>query len=119
MPEYKDMFLRKLGDIFQMFTTEFLLEKLDECVAELKPETEMKLHFARWAEYHDKMVVAEWPTKEGSAYTYWQSRISRLQNVLKKRPNRLWKMVQDQFKLTDAQMIQYFGPQPEMPADVT
>ena len=119
VPEYKDMFLRKLGDIFQMFTTEFLLEKLDECVAELKPETEMKLHFARWAEYHDKMVVAEWPTKEGSAYTYWQSRISRLQNVLKKRPNRLWKMVQDQFKLTDAQMIQYFGPQPEMPADVT
>ena len=92
---------------------------LDECIAELKPDTELRLHFARWAEYHDQMVASEWPTREGAAYSYWQSRVNRLRNVLKKRPNRLWKMVKDQFKLTDEQMVLYFGPQPEMPADAT
>lgn len=118
VPEYKDMFLKKLGDIYQMFTTEFLLSMLDECVAELHPDTEMKLHFNRWAEYHDKMVAIEWPTSYASAYAYWESRLNRLRNVLKKRPNLLWTMVKEQFELTDAQMIEYFGPQPEMPADV-
>ena len=119
VPEYKDMFLRKLGDIYQMFTTEFMNEVLDECIAELKPDTEMKLHFARWAEYHDRMVVSDWPTKEGSAYSYWQSRITRLRNVLKKRPNLLWGMVKKQFGLTDEQMTAYFGTRPERPTDVT
>jgi len=117
VPEYKDMFLRKLGDIFQTLTTERMNEILDGCVAELKPDTEMKLHFARWAEYHDKMVMSDWPTKESSAYTYWLSRIDRLRETLQYRPHRLWKMVQDAFKLTDAQMIVYFGPQPPLEAE--
>ena len=118
VPEYKDMFLRKLGDIFQTLTTEFMDNILDECVAELKPDTEMKLHFARWAEYHDRMVMSDWPTKEGAAYSYWQSRINRLRTVLKKRPNLLWGMVKKQFGLTDEQMEIYFGTRPERAADV-
>ena len=64
------------------------------------------------------MYLSDWPTNYTSAYSYWQNRINRLKNVLKKRPNLLWDMVQEQFKLTDAQMEGYFGPQPEMPADV-
>ncbi len=114
IPEYRDMFLRKLGDIFQMFTTEFMNAMLDECIAELHPDTEMRLHFARWAEYHDKMVNIEWPTNQTSAISYWQSRITRLRETLQYRPNRLWTMVKDQFKLTDEQMLDYFGPQPQV-----
>ncbi|MDD6051797.1 MAG: lamin tail domain-containing protein [Clostridiales bacterium] len=118
VPEYKDMFLRKLGDIFQTFTTEFMTTVLEECVAELHPDTEMKLHFARWAEYHDQMVVSEWPTTYTAAYTYWQNRIKRLRDVtIQQRPHKLWQMVKDQFKLTDAQMLEYFGPQPPLEAE--
>lgn len=117
VPEYRDMFFRKLGDIFQTFTTEYMTNILDECIAELHPDTEMKLHFSRWAEYHDKKVAIEWPTNYSSAYAYWEKHVNRLKNVLKKRPTLLWEMVQEQFKLTDEQMINYFGPKPEMPAD--
>ena len=118
VPEYKDMFLRKLGDIFQTFTSEFMTTVLEECVAELHPDTEMKLHFARWAEFHDQMVVSEWPTTYTAAYTYWQNRINRLRNVtIQQRPHKLWQMVKDQFKLTDAQMLDYFGPQPPLEAE--
>ncbi len=118
VPEYKDKFFRKLGDIYQFLTTERMLEILDECIAELYPDTEMKLHFSRWAEYHDQMYQVEWPTNYTSAYAYWEKHVNRLKNVIKKRPNRFWTMVQEQFKLTDEQMESYFGPQPEMPADV-
>lgn len=117
VPEYKDLFFRKLGDIFQTFTTEHMLEVLDGCVAELYPDSEMKLHFARWAEYHDQMYTSEWPTNYTSAYAYWQKHVNRLKNTIKKRPTLLWEMIQEQFKLTDAQMIDYFGEKPEMPED--
>lgn len=117
VPEYKDMFLKKLGDIFQTLTTEFMSGILDECIAELHPDSEMKLHFNRWAEYHDPMVISEWPTKYTSAYTYWENHVNRLYNTLKKRPYLLWAMVQKQFKLTDAQMVSYFGERPVKPED--
>ena len=117
VPEYRDMFLRKLGDIFQMFTTEFMTNVLDECVAELHPDTEMKLHFARWAEYHDQMVISEWPTKVSSAYSYWEKHVNQLKNGLKKRPYLLWAMVKKQFELSDEEMEAYFGPRPAKPED--
>ena len=117
VPEYRDMFFRKLGDIFQTFTTEYMTNILNECVEELHPDTEMKLHFARWAEYHDKSVAIEWPTNYSSAYAYWEKHINQLKNCLKKRPYLFWAMVQKQFELTDEQMIEYFGPRPEKPAD--
>lgn len=117
VPEYRDMFFRKLGDIFQTFTTDYMMAVLDACVEELYPDYEMKLHFMRWAESHDKMVASEWPTTYDSAYAYWQKHVNQLRNVLKKRPTLLWEMVQEHFKLTDAQMLDYFGPKPVMPAD--
>ena len=116
VPKYRDMFFRKLGDIFQTFTTEYMNEVLDQCVAEIEPE--MNMHFARWADEHDQMVISEWPTTPDAAYRYWESRINRLRNVLKKRPNLLWGYVQEQFQLSDAEMVSYFGPRPEMPDDV-
>ncbi len=117
VPEYKDMFLKKLGDIFQMFTSDYMLDMLDKCVAELHPDTELRMHFDRWAEYHDKMVLSEWPTNVTSAYAYWEKHVNRLKNVVKKRPYVLWGMVREQFKLTDAQMESYFGPRPEKRSD--
>ena len=115
VPEYKDKFLRKFGDIFQTFTTEFMLEILEPMVNQLKPE--MPLHFARWAEEHDKNVASDLPTNAEGAFRYWQERISRLRNVIKKRPNLLWGFAQEAFQLTDEEMVEYFGPRPEMPAD--
>ncbi len=117
VPEWRDMFLRKLGDIFQTFTTEYMMDVLEQCIAELHPDTEMKLHFYRWAEYHDQMVIGEWPTSYTSAYAYWERHVNRLKNVIKKRPTLLWEMVQEAFDLTDEEMLHYFGPQPEMPTD--
>ena len=116
VPEYKDQFLRKLGDIFQTLTTEKMLEILEPLIDQIEPE--LPLHFARWAEEHDNALLAEWPTTADGAYRYWETRINRLKNVIKKRPNKLWGFVQEHFALSDETMLEYFGPQPEMPADV-
>ncbi|MCH5287224.1 MAG: lamin tail domain-containing protein [Christensenellaceae bacterium] len=115
VPEYKDKFLRKLGDIFKTFTTETMLAILEPMVEQIEPE--MSLHFARWAEEHDRNVVMEWPTNADSAYRYWVSRVERLRNTIKKRPSLLWGFVQEAFELTDEQMLEYLGPQPVMPPD--
>ena len=115
VPEWKEQFLAKLGDIFQTFTTEFMTAKLDECVAIIKPE--MELHFARWAEEHDQMVISEWPTTPDGAYRYWEQRIWRLYNTIKGRPNYLWGFVKDELNVSEADMLRYFGPQPELPED--
>ena len=115
VPEYKDKFLLKLGDIFQTFTTEKMLEVLEPLVALITPE--MSLHFARWGEESDKAIIAEWPNTVDGAYRYWEQWVERLRNTVKKRPNLLWGYVQEAFELSNEEMLHYFGPQPEMPAD--
>lgn len=77
----------------------------------------MTLHWARWGEENDPYVISEVPTTSDGAYRYWEQRVSRLRNVVKKRPNLLWGFTKDAFGLTDKQMEHYFGPRPEMPAD--
>lgn len=114
-PDYKRMFLEKLADIYKTFTTELMLSVLEPMVEEITPE--MKLHWERWGELNDKFVISEVPTTVDGAYRYWESRVNRLRNVLKKRPTLLWGYIKDAFKLTDAEMVDLFGPQPEMPAD--
>ena len=115
VPEWRDLFLTKLGDIFQTFTTDYMMNVLDECVAIIKPE--MELHFARWAEEHDQTIVSEWPTTPDGAYRYWEQRVERLRNTIRKRPNLLWTMIKEQFELSEEEMVHYFGPQPEMPPE--
>ena len=115
VPEYKDMFLRKLGDIYQTFTTEYLLSVLEPMVAQIKPE--MQLHWARWGEENDPAIIAVAPASADGAYRYWEQRIDRLRNTCKKRPNLLWGFIQDAFELSQAQMEDYFGPRPDMPSD--
>ncbi len=113
--EMKHKFLMRLGEIYQVFTTEFMTELFNEMAATLEPE--MSLHFARWAEENDKNINSDSPTTPEGAMSYWKKRLDYTRNVLKKRPNRFYDMVQEQFELTDDQMIIYFGVQPEMPAD--
>ena len=115
VPEYKDRFLRKMGDVFKTLTTEFMLGVLEPLVEEITPE--MELHWARWGEENDQMVITEVPKTVDGAYRYWEKRVERLRNVIRKRPTYLWEMLQDAFNLTDAQMVEYFGDKPEMPAD--
>ena len=115
MPEYKDKFLTKLADIYKFFSTEKMLEILNPMVDQIQPE--MQLHFARWAEEHDKMVISEWPTTPDGAYRYWEQRVNRLRNVIYGRPTRLWGFIKDAFNLSEEQMIGYFGPMPEFPPE--
>lgn len=113
--EYKDKFLRIYGRVYKKLTTQYMLQELEKLVELIEPE--MTLHWARWGEENDKMVIAEVPTTTDGAYRYWEKRVERLRNVARKRPTRLWDFTQNAFNLTDAQMNEYFGPRPDMPAD--
>lgn len=116
VPEYRDMFLSKLGSVFRTFTTEYMLSVLEPMVELLEPE--MNWHFNRWGEEYDKAIIAELPTTADGAYRYWTQRLERLRNTLKKRPNLLWGYIRDGFGLSNAEMVKYFGERPAMPADV-
>ena len=77
----------------------------------------MELHWARWGEENDKAVLSEVPITADGAYRYWEKRVERLRNVVRKRPTLLWEMTQNAFNLTEAQMIEYFGEKPPMPPE--
>ena len=115
VPEYKDRFLTKFGDIFKTFTTDYMMAVLDPLVEQITPE--MQLHWARWGELNDQYVITEVPTTSDGAYRYWEKRVARLRNTLKKRPNLLWGFTKAAFSLSDEEMAHYFGPQPVMPDD--
>ena len=112
----KDKFLTIYGNIFRTLTTEVMEKKLDELVAIIEPE--MKMHWDTWGPKNDKSVIFDVPTTPEGAYRYWEQRVNRLRNVIRKRPTRLWDFTQDAFNLTDNDMNKYFGPRPEMPANV-
>lgn len=111
----KHKFLVRLGEIYQVFTTEFMTEQFNKMAAILEPE--MPIHFARWAEENDKRINSDSPTTPEGAMRYWNTRLNYTRNVLKKRPTLFYDMVQKQFELTDDQMLIYFGEQPPMPED--
>ena len=113
--QMQDKFLTRLGEVFQLFTTDYMLEKLDIMVAILEPE--MALHFARWAEENDKAITFDNPTTPEGALRYWNQRLDRLRNVLRKRPTYFYEMVQKQFQLSNEQMLPYFGEKPPLPED--
>ena len=113
--EMLDKFLTRLGEIFQVYTTEFMTSKLEIMVAQLEPE--MPLHFARWAEETDKAITFDNPSTPEGAIRYWNDRLDRLRNTLKKRPTYFYEMVQEQFAISDEQMVNYFGEKPVMPED--
>ena len=115
VPQYKARYLEIYGNIFKQLTTDFMIATLNEMVKIIEPE--MQLHWARWGEENDKMVIAEVPVTVDGAYRYWEKRVERLRNVCRWRPSRLWEFTQDAFNLTNAEMEKYFGKKPEVPPD--
>ncbi|HPF86810.1 MAG TPA: lamin tail domain-containing protein [Candidatus Limiplasma sp.] len=113
--EMLDKFLTRLGEIYQFLTTENMLEVFNSMADTLEPE--MTLHFSRWAEENDKAINFDSPTTPEGALRYWNTRLDRSRNVIKKRPTYFYEMVQEYFEISDEQMQIYFGPKPAMPDD--
>lgn len=113
--EMLDKFLTRFGEIFRFFTTERMLEQIDECYSILEPE--MNMHFERWASYNLKNISLEQPKTVDGCMRYWNSRVDRLKNVVRKRPRHCYVQVQEWFELSNEQMMHYFGPKPEFPKE--
>ena len=113
--EMKDKFLKRLGEIYQFFTTDKMLEVFNGMAAQLEPE--MPMHFNRWAEENDKAINVDSPTTPEGALRYWNTRLDYTRNVLRKRPTYFYEMVQERLGLSDEQMISYFGEKPALPSD--
>ncbi len=124
VPEFKDRYMTIYGEIFRKLSGKVIvdgkeklvmLDVLDNLVAIIEPE--MRKHWDRWGEYNDKNVIVEVPVTADGAYRYWEKRVERLRNVVRKRPTLLWQFTQDEFNLSNEQMEHYFGPKPEMPPE--
>ncbi len=113
--EMQDRFLRRFGEIFRALTTPVMLAQVNECHALLQPE--MQMHFERWASLNLKSISSDQPLTVDGCLRYWNTRVDRLRNVVKKRPTYCYDQVKEWFSLTDAQMAAYFGPRPAIPPD--
>ena len=115
VPEIQDRFLRRYGELFQtVFTTEYLTNLFNELIAEIQPE--MQMHMERWAALVHKKISFDQPKNPTGGYTYWQSRCDRMRTrIFPRRPYYIWQEAKSYFKLTDEQMIDYFGPCPANP----
>lgn len=113
--ELRDKFLTRLGEIYQVFTTDFMMTTFNEMADIIRPEMEM--HFARWAEENDKAINSDSPTSPTSALRYWNTRLDYTRNVIRKRPRYFYEMVQERLNISDADMLAYFGVKPELPED--
>ena len=104
--KYMELFFTKLGNLFRSLTPGVMESEVDACVAWIEPG--MKAHIDRWAPHYDKNVIFDVPTTPEKAWTYWQQRIARLRNVMRKRPTRLYNFIQEYFGMTDEEMAVYF-----------
>lgn len=106
--EYRHVFLRKLGQLYQKLTTEVMQAELELCTAMIEPE--MERHFERWALYHETVLNPEIPKSVKKAMEYWRKRIERMRDgTMKKRPWYVYTQAQEFFSLSNAEMKQYFG----------
>ena len=93
VPAMRDKFLRRMGEIMaEQFTFQALSAAVDQLYMEFEPI--MAFHVTRW-----------------SALTMdsWTQNVDHLRQMLKDRPPQVVKDVQRVFKLTDAEVQQYFG----------
>ncbi len=104
--KYKDLFFTKLGNLFYSLTSSVMESEVDACVAWIEPG--MKAHIDRWAPFYDKQVMFDVPTNPEEAWKYWEQRVARLRNVIRKRPTRLYNFIQEFFQMTDEEMAVYF-----------
>ena len=109
--EYRVLFYRKMGAIYQVMTTEVMQKELDECVARI--ETEMPIHFERWAEYNDRVINFDSPLTSDGALRYWRERVRRMrEETMVLRPYWIYTLFQQAFGLSTDEMNFYFGSPP-------
>ena len=113
--EYRDLFLTKLGALYQALPTETMQAALDDCATMI--EAEMPAHFDRWAAQHVPAINHELPNEPAAALEYWRGRIARMRDgTMTMRPYYVYIQTQEAFNLTDEEMLRYFGgPCPEVP----
>lgn len=117
VPEMRDKFLKRYGELFQIIAdTDRTIELIDQLKAEIDPE--MGFHFNRWAGETSKIVASDPPNDPEALYNFWVGRINRLKNIVRGRPYHVWGHVRDWFKLTDAEMVAYFGERPLETEDI-
>ncbi|MBQ6952154.1 MAG: lamin tail domain-containing protein [Clostridia bacterium] len=110
----RDQFLTRLGVIFQTLTTEVMQQELETAAALIYPE--LQRHYARWAQFKEPTINIDSPTSAEGYMRYWRVRVDRMKNeTMVYRPYRLWGFVQEQFGLTNDQMVYYFGARPANP----
>ena len=113
--EMLDKFLTRFGEIFRFLTTDRMLAQINDSYKLLSPE--MNMHFERWAALNLKNISMEQPQTVDGCLRYWDARVDRMRNVVRKRPRHCWVQVKEWFNLTDDQMNGYFGPKPEYPPE--
>ena len=113
--EYRVLFFTKLGAIYKNVTTEEMQRELDACTAII--ETEMPIHFERWAEYNDKVINSDSPLTADGAMRYWRERVNRMRSeTMVLRPYWIYTLTQQAFGLSNDEMEYYFGsPAPVKP----
>lgn len=93
VPEMRDKFLRRMGQIMaEHFTYAHLSAEADRWVAQMTPI--MEYHVTRWS---------------ALTMTSWAENVSAMRKLLKDRPPEVVKDVQRYFKLTEDEVQMYFG----------
>lgn len=113
VPEMRLKFIKRYGELFQKYfsQTDHIIEMVDEMVATIEPE--MGYHFTRWAGLTRKTVAFDPPAEPEAAFNFWRNtRVNYVKNIVIARPHFAWQHVKDWFKLSDEEMLEYFGPQP-------
>ena len=73
-------------------------------------QPEMTIHFERWAELNDRVINSDSPLSADGAMRYWKTRISRMRDqTMVARPYYIYTYTQETFKLSDRDMLYYFG----------
>ncbi|MBP5726983.1 MAG: CotH kinase family protein, partial [Clostridia bacterium] len=104
--KYKDLFFTKLGNLFKSLTSSVMESEMDACVAWIEPG--MKAHLDRWTPLNDKNILFDVPTDPEKGWEFWQQRVNRLRNVIRKRPTRLYNFIQEHFGMSSEEMAAYF-----------
>ena len=114
IPEYREKFLNRYAELFNtVLTTENMVSLFLEMTEQIKPE--MQMNMERWAAEMPKEISFDQPKNGPGAYNYWVTRCERAIRVMNRRPHYVWLDIQSYFGLSDEEMIQRFGPCPEVP----
>ena len=111
--QMKQYFLERLAYIYRTLTPAVMNNKLSEIKAILEPA--MPMHFERWAPLNDKKINSDSPLNKDGAIGYWNTRINRMRDTINRRHHFLWGFIKEAFNVSNAQMLELFGEQPEDP----